>query len=249
MTWAQVGWMIIALAGILLLGFSLIFKGQGRYPVRKIQAVETLLDQRVIALERGQSRQVVLGDRFWNRAYPGLGLHALSVLPDMVSPEEMSDGRQALSSGTGELVLFARQVVRGGYQDGFSVGLEQSPRPLQLPGPTPLSFLAGLLTEINLHSPGSLSLFGSFGQSAPLWAEAAYVRGGHVFAAAGSISAQAALFMNVRDLLIGEEVFMLPGLIEPTPSNQAGWISEDILRVLLIVLILVAAVMKMMGVL
>ena len=248
MTWGQIGWSMIALAVVLLVGFSLIFKDGRRYHVRHLPAVKALFDQRVIAVERGEGRQVVLGHRFWSRAYPGLGLHALSALPSLVSPEMMVDGGQAVSAGAGELVLFARQIVHGGYRDGFSAGLEAGMSPIQLPGPTPLSFTAGLLTEINLHSPGSLALFGSFGQCSPLWAEAAFIKGGNVFAAAGLISAQAALFMSVRDLLIGEEVFLLPGLMEATPVNQAGWLTEDILRALLIVLILVAAVMKMVGI-
>lgn len=248
MTWAQVGWVIIALSALLLVGFSLIFKSRHQYLVRHIPAVKSLIDQRVIAIERGKGRQVVLGNRFWNRAFPGLGLHALSVLPGLVSPEDLQDGGQVVSAGTGELVLFARQIVYGAYHNGYSMGLEQETNPLQVPGPTPLSFLAGLLVEINLQSPGSLALFGSFGHGAPLWAEAAFIKGGHVFAAAGSVSAQAALFLGIRNLLIGEEVFMLPGMIDKSPINQAGWITEDVIRALLIVFILVAVVLKMVGV-
>jgi hypothetical protein len=70
-----------------------------------------------------------------------------------------------------------------------------------------------------------------------------------VFAAAGSVIAQAALFLNVRDLLIGEEVFMLPGLMEPTPPNQAGWLTEDILRAALMGLLIVAVILKVAGLL
>ncbi len=248
MTWAQVGWVMIALSALLLVGFSLIFKSRHQYLVRQFSAVKALLDQRVIAVERGKGRQVVLGNRLWNRAYPGLGLQALSVLPGLVNPEDVLDGGQAVSAGTGELILFARQIVQGVYQDGYSTGLAQGTNPLQLPGPTPLSFLAGLLVEINLQSPGSLALFGSFGQGAPLWAEAALIKGGHVFAAAGSVSAQAALFLSTRDMLIGEEIFMLSGLMDTSPINQAGWMTEDVIRTLLIVLILVAVVLKMVGV-
>lgn len=248
MTWAQVGWVIIALTALLLVGFSLVFRGRHQYLVRHIPAVKSLVDQRLIAIERGKGRQVVLGNRFWNRAFPGLGLHALSVLPGLVNPEALQDGEQAVSAGTGELVLFARQIVHGTYHNGFSMGLDQGSNPLQVPGPTPLSFTAGLLVEINLHAPGSLALFGSFGQSAPLWAEAAFIKGGGVFAAAGSVNAQAALFLGIRDLLIGEEVFMLPGMIDKSPINQAGWMTEDVIRGSLIIFILVAAVLKMVGV-
>ena len=248
MTWAQVGWVVIGLSALLLVGFSLLLKDRFSYHVRHLPAVKALLDQRVIAIERGQGRQVVLGDRFWNRAFPGLGLHALAVLPGLVSPEDGQDEGQLVSGGTGELVLFARQIVDGAYQDGYSTGLAQGMYPLQMPGPTPLSFLAGLLVQINLQSPGSLALFGSFGTTAPLWAEAAMIKRGHVFAAAGSISGQAALFMGIRDMLIGEEIFMLPGLVENRPANQAGWMTEDLMRAMLIIFILAAAILKMVGV-
>jgi hypothetical protein len=93
-----------------------------------------------------------------------------------------------------------------------------------------------------------MGLFGNFGQTGALLAEAAEMNGGHPLAAAGSVDAQAALFLVTRDLMIGEEVFMLPGLIDPTPSNQAGWVSEDILRIALMVLLVIAAGLKMAGV-
>ena len=249
MTWTQIGWTIIALAAVLLAGFSLLFSRRYQYLARKNPAVTRLQDQRVIAVERGVGRQVVLGEGLWTHAYAGLGLHALMMLPGMVCPEDSVEGGQVISTGSGALVLFARQIVQGCYQDGFSPGLQDHILPISLPGPTPLSFTAGLLPDLSLQPPGSLAMFGSFGLSAPLWAEAAQIKGGHVFAAAGSITAQAALFLNVRDLLIGEEVFMLPGLIEPTAPNQAGWLTEDILRVSLMGLLIAAVILKMAGLL
>lgn len=249
MTWTQIGWVMIGLAALLLIAFSLVIKGRGRYLVRRLPAVRGLLDRRVIALERGQARQVVLGDRLWNRAYPGLGLQALAVLPGLASKEHLLDGGQAVSGGAGELVLFARQIVQGRYDNGYSSGLAMPGSLLQVPGPTPLSFLAGQMMEINLGAPGSLALLGHFGPGSPLWAEAAMIKSSHVFAAAGSISAQAALYPGTSDLVIGEGVYMLPGLVEPSPTHQAGWLTEDLIRVGLMILILAASVLKMAGVL
>jgi len=224
--------------------FSLLFNGRFRYRTRQLPAVKAFLDHRIRAIERGEKRQVVLGEQFWSRAYPALGLQALSVLPSLVSLDAAADDRQSVTAGSGELVLFARQIIRGSYQDGFSSGLC-----VALPGPTPLSFLAGFLPELGYHPTGSLGLLGNYGQFGALLTERAVMRGAHTFAAAGSISAQAALFLNVRDLLIGEEVFMLPGLIDPTPSRLASLATEDILRVLLMALLVIAAILKMAGVL
>ena len=243
MTWAQIGWVLIALAAVLLLVLSFLFKGRCRYPARQKKALKAFLEERLTAVERGTDRQIVLGDRFWSRAYPALGLHALAVLPRLARPENLADGGQSISAGTGELIVFARQIVHGNYQDGFSEAL-----PVSLPGPTPFSFLAGFISEVGQRQPGSAGFLGNYGATAALMNEAVAMQGGHTFAAAGSISAQAALFLNHQALLIGEEVFMLPGLIEPTPHDQAGWVTEDILRVLLMVVLVVAAGLKMAGV-
>jgi hypothetical protein len=249
MTWTQIGWIIIGLAAVLLAGLNVLIRRSKPYKVRINPSIKRLQDQRVVAVERGKGRQVVLGDRFWSHAYPGLGLHALSALPGLVSPEDKGEGGQVVSTGSGALALFAREIVQGCYQDGFSPDLQDRKLPVSLPGPTPLAFTAGLLPELSMHSPGSLAMFGSFGMSSPLWAEAAYMKGGHVFAAAGSITAQAALFLTVSDLLIGEEVFMLPGLLAPIAPNQAAWLTEDILRVALMILLIVASALKMAGLL
>jgi len=94
-----------------------------------------------------------------------------------------------------------------------------------------------------------VGLFGNYGTTGAVNMEAAEKKGAHSFAAAGSVSTQAALFLTTRDLLIGEEVYLLPGLFDELPENQATWISEDILRVLLIALLVIAAGLKMVGIL
>ncbi len=243
MTWAQIGWTVIGLSALLLLVFSFFYKGRRRYLIRKLTSLDVFQDDRIAAIERGKARHIVLGDQFWSRAYPALSLHALSVLPSLATSEDLMDGGQILSAGTGELAVFARQIVAGLYQGGFSAHL-----PVSLPGPTPFSFLAGFIPETGLKPLGSVGMFGNYGLTAALLSEAVELRGGHVFAAAGSITAQAALFVKTEDLLIGEEVFMLPGGFEPKAVGQAGWVTEDIIRLALMVLLVVAAGLKMAGV-
>ena len=92
----QIGWTIIALAAVLLAGFSLLLKRRYQYLARKNPAVERLQEQQLIAVERGVGRQIVLGEGLWTHAYPGLGLHALSVLPGMVNPEDSVEGGQVI---------------------------------------------------------------------------------------------------------------------------------------------------------
>jgi len=247
MTWTELGWAIIGLGSILLIVFSLAFKKEGRYRPRKQELVNTFLNQRVRAVEQGKKRLILLGEDFWSQAFPGLGLHALTVLPGLIKFEDIVEGGQVVSAGRGELVLFARQVIQGRYQEGFSPALHHAM--VSLVGFQGFSFTAGLLSELNRDSPGSLAILGGYGFDSVLWAESVQAKGGHVFAAAGTISAQAALYLTVRDLLIGEEVFMLPGLIKPMVGNQAGWTTEDILRLVLIALLILVSLLKAGGIL
>jgi hypothetical protein len=249
MSWSQLGWVVIALSVILMASLWIVFHKWKGYPVRCQPAAETLIDARVASIEQGHPRQIILGHQLWSQAFPGLGLHALAVLPSFLDPETGMDGGLTVSGADGSLVVFARQIIQGRYQDGFSADLSAPGVRVALPGPTPLAFTAGLLPQLGADPNTSLVLFGFYGPEALLWTEATAARGGHTFAAAGTLASQAALYLSVRDLLIGEEVFLLPGLLEETARNHAGWLTEDILRFLLILLLITAAILKMVGVL
>jgi hypothetical protein len=249
MTWPLVGWILIGLATMLLLIFRFLFKDSVSYPVRRFQAVEQLKTSRVSALERGQKRGIFIGHHLWSRTYPGLGLGAVSALPAFIDMENKADGGQRVTTSDGGLLVLARQIAFGRYKGGFSQPLSEAISELSLPGTSPLSYTAGMLSELRSQPYGSLALLGNYGPEALLWAETLTDQNKGIFAAAGSLSSQAALFLNVRDLLIGEEVFALNGLIESRAEDEAAWLTEDILRVALILLIVVGAVLKMAGVL
>ena len=245
MTWNDIGWAIVGLGAVLLAVFKLILNNDHKHPLRGKTAIKALRKAQVRALEQGKKRQVIIGEHLWSRAYPGLGLHALSTLPEVVSLESLMEGKQAISAG-GDLAVLARQVIQGHYQNGYSYGLLHSP--VGVLGVGSFSFAAGLLPELLKDSPGSMTILGDHGFEAGLLANAVQTKGGHVFSATGSLTAQAALYLTVRDLLIGEEIFLLPGLIKPTPGSQAGWTVEDILRIVLIVLLILISILKASGI-
>ena len=249
MNWTLVGWILIGLSALLLVLFTFIFHSKSHYIVRYIPEAVAMRDSQASSVERGDSRQVILGDQLWSRLYPGLGLHALAVLPVILAPETVADGRLSISASGCSLVVFARQIVQSCYQDGFSPLLVQPFVQTTLPGPTPLSLVAGLLPEMTQKNFGSLALFGNYGPESVLLTEAVQSHDGFVYASAGALAAQAALYASVRNLVIGETVFMMPGLFTPDAANQASWMMEDILRIVLMLGLIVGAVLKAMGVL
>lgn len=251
MNWAYLGWGFIGFSALTLIVLTLLFKLKPIYPIRRMMAVEAWQDAARAAIEQGQDRQIVLGHDLWSQATPGVGLLSLASLSASITPENVLDDRLTVSAGEGSLLVFARQIIQGRYQDGFSTALQGAvPQVhLALPGPTPLSFSAGFLAGLT-HSPRpSAALFGNYGPEALLWAESTADKGGHVFATAGSLASQAVLYLTVRDLLIGEEIFLTPGLIETTTESQTSWAAEDLLRLALILLLVVGALLQMIGVL
>ena len=248
MTWMLFGWIFIGVAALLLL-LSALFLYKNNYSVRRNLAVEHLGELQSAAMERGEARRVLLGDRFIPLAYPGLDLHALSALPAFLSQESLVDGGLSLGAADGSLAVFARQIVHNSYQDGFSPALPQAGARIDLYGPTPLSFTAGLLPAFTLTSGGSLALFGHYGPEAMLWAVGAHRKNAAVFAAGGDLAAQAVLLLVVEDQLIGESTFAYPHIDQKKPRSASYLMTEDVLRLVLILGLLVGVALKLGGVL
>jgi len=249
LTLSLVGWILILISASLLVIFTFWFRKREGYQARNIKGIDTLKNARVAAIEGGKPQHFILGSQLFSQAYPGLGLSSLGGFSSYLDEETGVYGGLSVSGSDGSLVVLGRQIVHNRYHNGFYKMLEPKGARANQYGTSPLSFTAGLISEFGFYPPHTLSLFGNYGSESLLWVEAAASRGGHVFAAAGTIASQAALFIRVRDLLLGEEVFLVNGLLNPSPANRAAWLTEDLVRMILMVLLLVGAILKMVGIL
>lgn len=247
MTWSFVGWILIGLSAVLLVGFSFFFKNRWRYSVREVPGMKRLLSTRSAALEEGNKLHLGLGQRMWSGLYPGLGLLALSVLPNYLDREIRNSGTMGVSAGDGVLAVLARQIIQNQYGDGYSFLLDQNPIMPNLSGPTPASSTAGLLNLLNFEKFSSLALVGNYGVESVLFSEAIYTKGGAFFSTVGNLTSQAVLFPSTRDLLVGENIFILPGSLQIKNGFHAGYITEDIIRIVVIIITITAVVMKLLG--
>lgn len=247
MTWPIVGWIVIGAAAALILALTCWVRPT--YDLRRFHFVEHLKRSRTAGLEQGRRQQVVLGERLWSRAYSGLGLAALTGAATQLDSQTLADGRMSLATGSGGLAVLARQLVQGAYQDGFSERLLAPQVRVALYGPTPFSFNAGLISELRMQPYGTLLLLGDFGPQAAISVDNLHRQHGEVFAAAGTFTAQAAVYLNVRDILLGEGVYAAESLLAPNPANRAAAMTEDLLRLALIAALVVGAVLKALGVL
>lgn len=247
MTWSQVGWIIIGLAAALLA--VLTWAVRPRYDLRQGSFFRHLAQSRTATLEQGRRQEVVLGHALWSRVYPGLGLAALASYDALLDAETLADGRQTVSANAGILATFARQIVQGRYESGFSeVILPDRVQPVVY-GPTTFSFNGGLMSDLKMQDYGTLVILGDFGPESAISVKNIHDQRGEAFAAAGAMASQAALFCNVQDILLGEEVYLAPALFDPTPQAKAAALAEDLLRVGVILALVIGVTLKAVGVL
>ncbi len=162
MTWAMVGWIIIGLAAILLAVLTWIVKPR-ELALRRQDFVRHLNRSRTATLEQGRRQEVVLGHALWSRAYPGLGLSGLANYDALLDAETLADGRETVSATAGILAVFARQIIRGRYESGFSEQLLYSEIQPVVYGPTTFSFNSGLMSDLKMQDYGTLVILGDFG--------------------------------------------------------------------------------------
>ncbi len=248
MTWSTIGWIVIGLAAVLLLVLSWVVK-PGNYPLRQRSFSEHLHRSRAATIEQGRRQQMVLGHTLWSRTYPGLGLSSLAGLSALIDPENLANGNATVSATAGTLAVFANQILQGRYQDGFSEGLLASRMQATVYGPTMFSFTAGLMSDLKMRPYGTMVLLGDFGPESAISIKNIYDQDGEAYVAAGTITSQAVLFLNVRDILLGEEIYLASALLAPNPTQIASSLAEDLLRGALILALVVGAVLKALGVL
>lgn len=106
-------------------------------------------------------------------------------------------------------------------------------------GSRSLAFAAALTATLGDDSVGMNVLVGSFGSELALIAEAAIRRDQPVIAASDQLDGQAIALAMSDHWLIGEEIFTAGAYLEGTPSQIASLVTQDILRFLLILAILV----------
>lgn len=101
-----------------------------------------------------------------------------------------------------------------------------------------LAFAAALTAALGDDQVATNLLVGSFGAELALVTEAALRRDQSVIAASDQLEGQAVAFVTSDPPLIGEEIFAAAGYLGGSPAQIAGIVTQDVLRLLLILAIL-----------
>jgi hypothetical protein len=119
----------------------------------------------------------------------------------------------------------------------------------RLTGLTPFSYAAGALPAMRDENVSANVLIGNFGVEVALLTDAAQRKDTFSLAGSDNLAAQAVLYASAQEPLIGEEVYATGAYIGAGRLHQASLLTQDILRWLLILGILVGTLLKLAGIL
>ena len=234
---------MVLFTAILMVVFTL---GQRRFPlsVRSIPSFRRIRRAISLVIEDGTRLHVSLGRGNLQTQFGAAAFVGLSLLRHLGEVTSLSDRPPIATSGDSILNVVAQDTLRTAHE---AVAVEQSfdINNGRLTGLTPFSYAAGVMPTIRDESISTNVLIGNFGIEVGLLTEAAERQNAAVIAASDNLPAQAVLYATSPDSLIGEELFAAGAYVQAGKMHNASLLTQDILRWLIIIVILIGAFLKM----
>jgi hypothetical protein len=236
---------------IVFAGLMIIFAVAGsKYPgrnLREILAFTRLRRAVGLAVEAGTRLHVSLGRGGIIGPESGSALVGFTMLERITRAASISDRPPVATSGDSVLSILSQDTLRSAHR---AMGIDQAYNPdsAQLTGLTPFSYAAGTMPVIRDSQVSANVLVGHFGSEAILLSDAGERAGSITIAGTDSITGQAVLFAASHEPLIGEDVFAGGAYLNAGPFHIASLRTQDVFRWAIIVIILVGAIARFVGI-
>ena len=237
---------LLLLALVLLIGLTLL---RSRIPtaLRRIEAYERLTRSVGLAVENGTRLHISLGRGSLFTTRGASALAGLTMLHKLTERTSLSDRPPVVTTGDASLAILSQDTLQSGYraagaedQYQYSTG--------RLTGLTPFAYAAGTIPVTKDEQVSTNVFLGDFGSESALMADAAERDNSTLIAASDSISAQSVFYATAQDPLIGEELFAAGAYVGAGSVHEASLTTQDVLRWIIILAIVVGSAFKFMGV-
>jgi hypothetical protein len=247
----------VTLSGLLGLGFIVIFVGLiffflviGRtrpgVTLRKIEAFTKLQRAIGLAVEAGSRLHISIG---WGGVIGSESASAfvgLSILERLARSASTGDNPPVATAGEGVLGTLAQDTLRGTYQR-IGMGEQFEATSGRVTGLTPFSYAVGTMPLVSDDNTGANVLAGHYGSEVALITDAGERSDNLTLAGTDSLPAQSVLYATAHEPLIGEELYASGAYLNIGPMHDASLRAQDILRWVLIVIIVLGAIAKLLG--
>jgi hypothetical protein len=236
---------ILAMLGLILF-YSRQIKAGYQVHMRHIPAFDKLPHLMSQAVESGQQIHISVGTGGLTDSTTASTLAGLAVLDYMAE--------RGCGSGVPPLVTVADPMVLPAAQDSLRRVYHRHGRPKEYSGtqvemvaPQPAIYALGASTRLDQKETAANLMFGSFGTEALLLAEPGVQKGVPLLAGTDDPEAMALLMAAADDSIIGEELFAVPAYLNRRPAYLASLRAQDLLRLGVVALILIAGFLALLG--
>jgi cytochrome c-type biogenesis protein CcmE len=198
--------------------------------------------------EEGKALLIGMGEGFSGQN-PGLGDSVGIMIEQVVLSRSVFNDLPTRSfGGDGALACISQLVVHGAYENAMASELFRSDHS-ELSGVNAFAWMAGLMPELARKDNAGLILSGTMRPENVLIADLAERKELPLVAATGSLGAQAAFFASGAVVTLGEEYYLpsIGKINQHAHQNQAK--TTNWLRIVLAIGLIVAAFLKLSGVL
>ncbi len=238
------GLAVVVLSAALMAIFRIAFRIQPFRGLRLIPAFTRLRQAIGLAVEDGSRLHVTLGNASPYSQQGASALVGLSVLERITQLSATSDRPPVATSGNGSLAILSQDTLRSTYRDANTVEM-YDPAQGRLTGPTPFSYVAGVLPVFSDENVSATVLLGNYGPEIGLLLDQAVRTNSFTLAGSDSLPAQAVLYATADEPLIGEELFASGAYLQTSRLHPASLRTQDVLRWLVFVSVLVGVILKL----
>jgi len=236
----------IILSAIALAYLTRALKAEQSISLRKLPAFETL--QKLVAKTVADGSTVHLS--------PGRGglegssnpatLAALSALDSIVRDASTGNNAPLVTTGAGTLYIASNDMLRGAADDAVVPGLNVSDSVQFLAAEnSPLAFGAGVNQVLDAEHHGGSFISGKLGLELAYMTEAADRKRISQVLGSDDLEALAIATAASEDVLVGEELYAAAAYMTQEPSRLASLQLQDLVRIIVAIAVLVAAVVSL----
>jgi hypothetical protein len=240
------GLCIVLLAAIFMVLFA-IFHRRSPFSFRNLRAFNGIQRAARLVVEDGTRLHFSLGNGEPLTSNGASALAGLVLLRNLGEITSMSDRPPMATTGNPVLNLLAQDTLRTAHDAARAENVFELTH-ARLTGMTPMAYAVGAMTTIRDEGISSNVLIGSFGPEVGLLTDASNRQNASVIAASDNLPAQAVLFACTQDTLLGEELFAAGAYVQSGSLHAASLLTQDILRWMVIITLLLGAGLKMAGV-
>lgn len=239
-------WIIIGLAAVLLIIITLFYRREKYLPAREIDAFTILQDENLASLEKGKRFIYALGSQGFLQDMSISDLVGLPVLSGLTRQTVFADQAPLVINGDGSLAGLSQMILSGVYKNAMVPELF-SMDCTQFGGTTGMAYLGSVLPEVNKNINGGLVMVGQLRPELALAVDLADRHEIFTVAASESPASQALLCAVNCKTVIGEQYYAANAALNPRAVNIASMRTQDFLRFLIIIAMIIGAIAKALG--